>query len=75
MNEGSTKTKYLQEPCIICNTIQDDMLHLLEKPICACCEQVIIDTDCDQPEMYLFHVSRLKKIWLNESDIREEGTF
>lgn len=75
MNQELTRIEFIQEPCIVCHTVQEDMLLLLEKPICTCCEKEIVETDWYDPEKYLFHVSRLKKIWLNENDLREEGTY
>lgn len=75
MNQDLTQIELIDEPCIVCRTVRKDMLLILEKPVCTCCEQEIVETDWYNLEKYLFHVSRLKEIWLNENDLREEGTY
>lgn len=75
MNQELIRNELIQEPCIVCHTVQKDMLFLLEKPVCTFCEQEIVETDWQDPEKYLFHISRLKEIWLNENNLREEGTY
>lgn len=63
------------ENCMICNQESDHVLRILQKPICVDCEQKIVLTTMDEPQKYIQLVSSMKKLWLNENDLSEEGTY